>query len=143
MFFLFGRKSKAKAVEDGEVHVRRCPMCDATTKFYEVSVEKTYTAWVAVKLWESESTAFACSACREVMQLDATLEPELSERERARLEKQQAKLEAKRAKEKAKEEAAQRKRIAARAEAARKEKAAREEALDDELAAMKARLGID
>ena len=127
VFAMFGRKSKAKALRDGRVERRRCPLCGATTDFRECKVEKTYTAYVVVKLWNSESTAFMCTECDEVMDLDDT-EP----RERAQLEAKEAK----------EEKIRQKKALLAAKEAERKAEA-QEAALDDELAAMKSRLGID
>jgi predicted RNA-binding Zn-ribbon protein involved in translation (DUF1610 family) len=132
MWLVFGRKKKIKPLEGGRRERRTCPECGANTTFIEVSVEKTYTAYVVVDLFDSESTAFQCKECGEVMDLERTQEPELSAREKAKLAKAQAKAEAQRKKE-----------LEAAAKKARAEAVAKEEALDDELAAMKARLGID
>jgi predicted nucleic-acid-binding Zn-ribbon protein len=127
-----GRKSKVQPVPGGREEKRKCPECDKTGTFVEVTVKKTYTAYVLVNLFDTESTSFMCKACKEIMDLDATLTPELSPREQAEAERAKARAEAER---KATLEAA--------ADKARAEAAEREEALDDELAAMKARLGLD
>jgi ribosomal protein S27E len=131
-FVMFGRKGKVRRVPDGQFEKRRCPECEKTTVFRECLVEKTYTAYHFVNLWTSESTQFACDACGSVMNLDETLDPELSAREKAQL----AELERKEQLIAAKQ---------AKAEQLRHERESvdREAALDDELAAMKARLGLD
>ena len=143
MWFHFGRSSKIRPLEDGRRERRKCPDCDADTTFVEVKVEKKYTAYVVVDLFNTESTAFACSECQEVMDFDRTLEPDLSPREKAKLAKAQAKQEAQRAKAQAKAEAEQKKRREAQAKRRQEEARAQENALDDELTAMKARLGLD
>lgn len=129
---VFGKKVKVKRVRDGQTERRRCPECGETTTFYEVTVDQQYTAYRFIKLWGSESTGFQCDACDEVMELDDTEEPELTAREKKKLDKQRA---------------AEAKEQAERAERSRRrlqqEKAAQEEAIDDELAEMKKRLGID
>jgi len=129
MWFVFGRKKKTRAVKGGRRERRKCAECGADATFVEVKVEKTYTAYVAIKLFDTESTAFQCSECGEVMDLG---EVEPTEAQKAA----QAKAEAEAAEER-------RRSIAAHAKRARAEAAAKEADLDDELAAMKARLGID
>lgn len=111
--------------------------------FVEVKVEKKYTAFVVVDLFDTESTAFSCQECLEVMELDRTLEPDLSPREKAKLAKAQAKEEAAAAKAAAKAEAERKKKREAQAKRRQEEARAHEDALDDELSAMKARLGLD
>jgi phosphoenolpyruvate synthase/pyruvate phosphate dikinase len=143
MWFVFGRKKKIKPLRDGRRERRKCPLCGEDTTFIEVAVEKKYTAYVVVDLFNTESTAFQCKACDEVMDLESTHEPNLSEREKKKLAKAQAKAEAKRARQQAEEEAARKRQIKEAAEQARAEKAAKENQLDDELAAMKARMGLD
>lgn len=143
MWFLFGRKSKVRPLKDGRRERRKCPDCDADTTFVEVKVEKKYTAYVVVDLFNTESTAFACSECQEVMDFDRTLEPDLSPREKAKLAKAEAKLEAQRAKAQAEAEAERKRQREAQAKRRQEEARAQEDALDDELTAMKARLGLD
>ncbi len=143
MWFLFGRKSKVRPLKDGRRERRKCPDCDADTTFVEVNVEKKYTAYVVVDLFNTESTAFACSECQEVMDFDRTLEPDLSPREKAKLAKAEAKLEAQRAKAQAEAEAERKRQREAQAKRRQEEARAQEDALDDELTAMKARLGLD
>ncbi|MBV1860894.1 MAG: hypothetical protein KUG77_20935 [Nannocystaceae bacterium] len=143
MWLMFGRKSKTHPVKGGRRERRKCPDCDADTTFYEVSVKKTYTAYVVVDLLDTETTAFCCSECHEVMELERTLQPNLSPREKAKLAKANAKAEAERAKAEAKAEAERKKRRDAQARRHRAEVRAQEDALDDDLAAMKSRLGID
>jgi hypothetical protein len=129
---VIGRSKKVKRVPDGRVDRRKCPECGKTTDFHEVVVTSKWTAYVVVKLWNSESTAFCCSACEAVMDLDDTEDPELSAKEiekRLELEDKQQRIDAKAA------ELARRK---AEAEAVRQD-----QDIDDELAAMKKRLGID
>ena len=131
-FVLFGRKGKVRRVPDGQFEKRRCPECGKTTVFRECVVEKTYTAYHFVNLWSSKSTQFSCDDCGSVMDLDDTLNPELSEREKAELaalEDKKRAIEAKQAK-------------ADRLRRQRQEQA-RERDIDDELSAMKARLGLD
>jgi ribosomal protein S27E len=134
-FVMFGSKGKARRVPDGRFEKRRCPECGKTTVFRECVVEKTYTAYHFIDLWSSKSTQFSCDACGSVMDLEATLLPELSAREQAQLEA----LEAKQAAIAAKQEQLERLQ-AQRDEQSRKQ--ARDKAVDDELTAMKARLGL-
>lgn len=134
-FLMFGSKGKARRVPDGQFEKRRCPECGKTTVFRECVVEKTYTAYHFVDLWSSKSTQFCCDACGAVMDLEATLAPELSAREQAQLEA----LEAKQAAIAAKQSELERLRVE---EAAQSRKQARDKSVDDELAAMKARLGL-
>ncbi|MGH1344590.1 MAG: hypothetical protein ACRBN8_23730 [Nannocystales bacterium] len=143
MWFFFGRKSKVRPVKGGRRERRKCPDCGADTTFIEVKVEKTYTAYAVVDLFDTESTAFACSECSEVMSLDRTLEPNLSPREKAKRAKAEAKAQAERAEAQAKAEAERKKQREAQAKRRREEVRAQETALDDELSAMKARLGLD
>ncbi len=143
MFLWFGRKSKIRRVKDGRRERRRCPECDADTTFIEVTVEKTYTAYVVVDLFDTESTAFCCSDCEEVMDFARTLEPNLSPREKAKLAKAEAKAEAERVEAEAKAEAERKQQREARAQRLKDQARAQESALDDELSAMKARLGLD
>lgn len=131
MVVWFGWKSKARRVPDGELHRRKCPECEKTTVFREAVAKREYTAYHFVKLWESEKTVFACDACGEVMELEDTLEPDLSRRERAKLEK--ARLARERAEAAKREEA--RKRLEAQEQAQAR-------AIEDELADMKKRLGL-
>lgn len=143
MVRIFGKKSKVRLVDGGEVELRRCPRCDHTGEFRECTIDKTYTAYIVVDLWSSQSKAFRCTRCHEAMPLEETREPELSPRQRAKLGKERAKE----AKRQAAAAEVERKRAEREAAAARKraerEAAAKEGALDDELAAMKARLGLD
>lgn len=129
---LFGRKKKVKPVKDGRVQRRKCPECGETTEFREATVKKTYTAYHFVNLWDSEDTAWVCSECHEVFDLDDTDAPELTAKERAQqdaIAKKEAKIAAKNAE---------------LAEKQRKQQAQqREAALDDELADMKKKLGLD
>lgn len=143
MWAVFGRKKKIKPVRDGRRERRKCPLCGEDTTFFEVTIEKKFTAYVVVDLFNTESTGFQCKACDEVMDLDDTHEPNLSEREKKKLAKAQAKAEAERARKLAEAEEARKREIREAAEEARAEKAAKESQLDDELAAMKARMGID
>lgn len=133
MWFVFGRKKKTRAVKGGRRERRKCPECGADATFFEVKVEKTYTAYVAIELFGTESTAFQCSECDEVMDLDP-VEPTAAQK--AAQAEAEARAEAKAAEER-------RRSIEAHAKQARAEAAAKEANLDDELAAMKARLGID
>lgn len=133
---MFGSKGKARRVPDGQFEKRRCPECGKTTVFRECVVEKTYTAYHFVNLWSSEATKFCCDACGSVMDLDATLAPELTAREQAQLEAMETKQAAIAAKQ------AELERLQARQAAERLEQA-KTKAVDDELAAMKARLGLD
>jgi hypothetical protein len=131
VFFLLGRKSKARRVEGGQLEKRKCPECEETTAFREVVVQHDYTAFIKVKLFDSESEAFACDACGAIVDLEDTLEPELSDREKRLARKQDSeriKAQAKELEKKAKElEAAQRK---------------HDREIDDELAALKKQLGL-
>jgi len=135
-FVLFGQKGKVRRVPDGRFEKRRCSECGKTTVFRECVVHKTYTAYLVVDLWSSESTQFRCDACGAVMDLDETEPPELSAKEQARLDALAAKQQAVEAKQ-AKVERLRRER-----EAQRRERD-REQSIEDELAAMKARLGLD
>lgn len=135
-FLMFGSKGKARRVPDGQFEKRRCPECGKTTVFRECVVEKTYTAYHFVNLWSSESTKFCCDACGSVMDLDATLAPELTAREQAQLEAMEAKQAAVAAKQ------AELERLQAR-QAVESREQAKKKSVDDELAAMKARLGLD
>ncbi len=132
MWFVFGRKKKIRPLSGGRSRRRKCPKCGADTTFVEVEVETTYTAYIAIDLFDTESTAFQCRACDEVMALEDTNAPELTAKEKAAEEKARLKAREKR-----------KKQLALEAKKARKEAQAKEDALDDELAAMKARLGID
>ncbi|MCR9164594.1 MAG: hypothetical protein ACE37F_13860 [Nannocystaceae bacterium] len=143
MWALFGRKKKIKPVRDGRRERRKCPLCGEDTTFIEVAIEKKYTAYVVVDLFNTESTGFQCGACDEVMDLGDTHEPNLSERENKKLAKATAKADAERARKQAEAEKARKRQIREAAEQARAEKAAKESQLDDDLAAMKARMGID
>lgn len=143
MWALFGRKKKIKPVRDGRRERRKCPLCGEDTTFIEVAIEKKYTAYVVVDLFNTESTGFQCGACDEVMDLGDTHEPNLSEREKKKLAKATAKADAERARKQAEAEKARKRQIREAAEQARAEKAAKESQLDDDLAAMKARMGID
>jgi hypothetical protein len=129
---IFGKSEKVKRVSDGRVERRKCPKCGKTTEFHEVVVRSKWTAYRFVKLWDSETTAFLCKACEEVMDLDDTEEPELTKKEleqRGKLEEREKIVAAKAA------EAAARK--------AESDAQQQEQAIDDELAAMKKRLGIE
>lgn len=131
MVVWFGWKQKAKRVPGGEEHKRKCPECEKTTVFREAVAKREYTAYHFVKLWESDKTVFVCDGCGEAMDLDDTLEPDSSPRERAKLEK--LRLAEQRAAEANREEA--RKRFEA-------QQRAQSEAIEDELADMKKRLGL-
>jgi hypothetical protein len=129
---VIGRSKKVERVRDGRVERRKCPQCGKTAEFEEVVVSSKWTAYVVVSLWNSESSAFRCRACEEVMDLDDTEEPELTPKEleqRRKLAEKQQRIDAKAAE------------VARRQAAA--EAADQEQAVDDELAAMKKRLGID
>ncbi len=132
MVLWLGRNSKARLVPDGEFEKRRCPECGKTSVFREAVVKNEYSAWVVLKLWESESTKYVCDQCGSVMDLDDTEEPELSVRDK----KRKAELEAEKA-----ELAAQRRQLrAAEREAAEQQ---RERDVDDEIASMKKKLGLE
>ena len=115
MWFVFGRKKKTRPLEGGRSRRRKCPKCGADTTFVEVEVETTYTAYVVVDLFDTESIAFQCGACSEVMALENTNAPELSAKEK--LAEEKARLEARETR---------RKTLALQA------KKAREEAQDDD-----------
>lgn len=134
-FVMFGRKGKVRRVPDGQFEKRKCPECERTTVFRECVVSQTYTAYHFVNLWTSELTKFCCDACSAVLELDETDEPELSPREQARKDEQDAALRAKQSRIAAKQARLSEQRAQAREEAA-------EEAVEDELAAMKKRLGL-
>ncbi len=132
----FGRKGKARRVPDGQFEKRRCPECGKTTVFRECVVKSEYTVYSVVKLWDSEKTQFACDACGSLMDLDDSLPPELSEREKQqqeRLERKQAAIDAK----KSEVERRQAQRDHEQRENTRLQ------AVEDELAEMKKRLGLD
>lgn len=123
MFVWLSTKKRARRVENGRKLRRKCPECGATTDFYECVVERSVSAFSVVKLWDGESTAYACSACGEVTELGDTHEPELTAREQRELAEQRT-----RALEAAKRE---------REQAA----TAKRQQVDDELAALKRKLG--
>ncbi len=128
---VIGNATKVAEVPGGRVERRKCPHCGKTTRFREVLVTKKWSAYVVVKLWSSEATAFRCDACKEVVDLDDTGPPELTAKEleqQRKLEEKQKRVDAK---------AAELARKQAAAEAERQEKA-----IDDELAAMKKKLGL-
>ena len=129
---VIGNSKKVKKVPDGRVERRKCPHCGKTTNFREVLITSKWSAYVVVKLWSSETTAFRCDSCDEVVDLDDTEDPELTAKEK----KQQAALEEKQKRVDAK--AAEAARVQAKVEAERQE-----QAIDDELAQMKKKLGLD
>ena len=122
MIIWWRNKKRAKTVRGSRRVKRRCPKCEETTHFRECTVTHDVSVY-SVKLWDDEYRAFACSNCDEVMDLDDTLEPELSEREQRKLEKER-----------------QRALEAARRERERKE-AEKTQLVDHELAALKRKLG--
>lgn len=132
MFLWVGRKSKARMVPDGQFEKRRCPECGKTAVFREAVVNKAYSAWVVLKLWESESTTYVCDKCGSMVDLDDTLEPELSAREQAK----QTRLTAEKA-----QVAADKRRLANEQFKLAEKK--RDQDLDDELAQMKEKLGLE
>ena len=131
MFIWWGKKGKTRRVVDGNFEKRKCPECGKTAVFREMLVKSEVSVFSVVKLWDSESTQYACDRCGSVMDLDDTEEPELSAREQEKLEKEQAKA----------LEAAQKKREAREARW-KAEEEARDEQIDDEIAEMKKRLGL-
>lgn len=129
---LFGRKSKARLVPDGRFEKRRCPECGKTAVFREALVKHDYHVFFVVSLFDTESTKFCCDKCGSLMDLDDTLDPELSEADRKNVEAlaaKEAEIDAKR-------------RALAEKEAKARE-AGKAKAVDDELAAMKKKLGIE
>jgi predicted RNA-binding Zn-ribbon protein involved in translation (DUF1610 family) len=129
---IFGRKSKVHRVPDGRFEKRRCPECGKTTVFREAVVKHAYHVFFVVDLFDTESTKFACDACGSIMDLDDTLDVELSAGERA----QQEAIAAKQASIAAKRRELEQQQLRAR-------ETAKAQSVDDELAAMKKRLGID
>jgi predicted RNA-binding Zn-ribbon protein involved in translation (DUF1610 family) len=128
----FGRKSKARHVPDGRFEKRRCPECGKTAVFREVLVEHQYHVYFVINLFDTKTTKFSCDRCGSVMSLDDTLDPELTEAERAQAEalaKKEAALEAKRR--------------ALEDKKARAREAEKAKSIEDELAEMKKRLGLD
>jgi ribosomal protein S27E len=128
---IFGRKSKARLVPDGRFEKRKCPECEKTAVFRECLVANKYHVFFVVDVFDTESTKFACDRCGSVMDLDDTLDPELTEKE-----KQQAAIAAKEAAIAAKQRQLEQQK-------ARDREAAKAQNVEDELAAMKKRLGID
>ena len=129
---IFGRKSKARLVPDGRFEKRRCPECGKTAVFREALVNHKYHVFWALELFGTESTKFCCDKCSAMMDLDDTLEPELTEKEKAQQEAlaaKEAKVEAKR------RELEDRK--------ARERDAAKAQSVEDELAQMKKKLGLE
>ncbi len=129
---IFGRKSKARLVEDGRFEKRRCPECGKAAVFREVLVKHDYHVFFVVSLFETESRKYGCDKCGAVMDLDDTLDPELSDKERSLQEA----IAAKEAQVAAKQRQLEQK-------LAREREAERAKGVEDELAAMKKRLGID
>ncbi|HWB81973.1 MAG TPA: hypothetical protein VG755_43725 [Nannocystaceae bacterium] len=129
---IFGRKSKARLVEDGRFEKRRCPECGKTAVFRECLVTNKYHVFFVVDVFDTESTKFACDKCGAVMDLDDTKDPELTEKEK----QQQAAIAAKEAEIAAKQRALEQQKM-------RERDAAKAQGVEDELAAMKKRLGID
>lgn len=125
MVLWFGQEKKAKVVRGGERVRRRCPECGATTSFVECRVESKFTAYSVINLWDDQSTGYMCSACQSVMEMEDTLDPELTAAEREALAQERA-----RALEAARSERAQ-------------AKARQDAEIDDELAALKRKLGQD
>jgi len=125
----FGSKSKVRRVPDGQTLKRKCPECGETALFRECVVKKEYSVYSVVTLWDSTSTAYACSACDSVMSLGESQAPQLTAREEAK----QRKLEEKEAR------VAEKRRKAAALEA-EKAKRSRDAQIDSELEALKRKL---
>lgn len=119
----FSSKKRAKPVEGGRRVKRKCPECGATAEFKECEVESSVTAFSVVKLWDGSSTAFACAACGELVDLDDTLEPALSEQEQRELERETARA------------------LEADRQTRAREASEKAQQVDDELAAIKRKLG--
>jgi predicted RNA-binding Zn-ribbon protein involved in translation (DUF1610 family) len=129
---VFGRKCKARLVPDGRFEKRRCPECGKTAVFREALIKSTYHVFWALELFDSESTKYCCDKCSSTMDLEDTLDPELTEKERVQLEAiaaKEAKLDAKR------RELDDKK--------AREREAAKAKSVEDELAQMKKKLGLE
>ena len=124
MIIWWKNKKRARPVRGGRRVKRKCPECGETTHFRECSVKHDVSVY-SLKLWNDEYRAFSCSSCDEVMELDDTLEPELSAREQRELERERQRA----------LEASRRERERAKAEVQRQ--------VDDELAALKRKLGKD
>lgn len=85
--FWVGSKSKVRRVPDGQTLKRACPECGTTALFRECVVKKEYSVYSVLTLWDSTSTACACSACDSVMSLEESQPPQLSAREEAKQRK--------------------------------------------------------
>lgn len=121
MFLIFGRKTKYRPIEGSRRIRRRCPECSQEAEILECERLHTYEAYF-VSLFDTSSTVWVCSACKEEVELpDALLPGDDAERKRKAIESaEQAR-------------AAQRRQLADKAEAIKSK-------VEDELAAMKARL---
>lgn len=129
---IFGRKSKSRLVPDGRFEKRRCPECNKTAVFREALVEHKYHVFFVVDLFDSKSTKFCCDRCGSVMDLDDTLDPELTEAERKQAEALAAKA-----------AAIEAKRRALEAKKSRDFEASRARSIEDELSEMKKKLGLE
>jgi predicted RNA-binding Zn-ribbon protein involved in translation (DUF1610 family) len=129
---IFGRKSKARLVPDGRFEKRRCPECGKTAVFREALVSHKYHVFFVVGLFDTESTKFCCDKCGATMDLDDTLDPELSEADRKKVEALAAK-----------EAEIEAKRRALEAKQAKQREAAKAQSVEAELAEMKKKLGRD
>ena len=124
MWFLFHRKAQTQAVAGGRELTEHCPSCEKRTRFVEVEVTKKYGVWF-VDVLKDRETAFRCTKCGEVYELEVPAE------ERAQLDAAaKAKAQMDRVEELAAE---QRRRDAAKVKIAAK--------IDDDLAELKKRMG--
>ncbi|TPV97202.1 MAG: hypothetical protein B7733_00680 [Myxococcales bacterium FL481] len=82
MFVWFNNRKKMRVVRGGKRIRRRCPECDATTEFVECTFERKLTAFSLVELWGEKGSAFSCTECHEVFEIEDTPEPEVSAHER-------------------------------------------------------------
>jgi len=69
---ILGKKTKVRPKDGGQREYRHCPQCDQDADFVEVDVDHTVRAFFKVELFTLEDTAFACSACGELMGLEST-----------------------------------------------------------------------
>jgi hypothetical protein len=125
MFFLFGKKTRARPVANGRTVTGRCPGCETIQQLHEVERESTYTAYIAIDLFSSKERAFACASCGEVVDADEIASTPPPRDERAERE--------------AREAATQRREAEKQRREAEKKTRARE--VDEELAELKKRLG--
>lgn len=135
LVLILGRKSVAKRIKGGHFEKRKCPECEATTVLREIEVSHDYNIFFKIKLFDTSETTYACDSCNERMDLEDTLEPELSQREQELNEKAAEKSERKRIKEDAKAAKKRDKEVKSKAEQHDRE-------INNELAEMKKRLGL-